>query len=533
MNKKKPRWLVLACMLCLISLKTFSSAFSVIHVGMHKQLFVDHRFIESGEGITLSMHEPYPTGEKLVVVDQPWEKGLMMGGYCSVLREDHPDGPVVRLWYGVSDVATQGMPGKGLLALAYAESKDGIQFKKRPLGLVEWNGSKQNNLVMPTDATNTAVGGGSVFRDENPNCPPDQRYKSWSKFYSTPGTLRGTNRIWHSANGLNWKLYETVPTGLRKADTQPTWFWDSRIGRYIGYSREWADISDDQTIRMVGYNESDDMLHWENFSLALRPDDLDGTSLPVIRILPTDGMQKGAKHGTEDVSPTSGRMDFYGPGIFKYNETQDLYFSLLPAFHHFSRRGGKSWPDTGDLQLAVSRDARNFRRLGGRRPFLRLGMEGSFYSKWIWPVLQPLRMGDELWLYYWGTNQSHSSVLDPKAKEMDSAISRAVLRLDGFVSADASYSGGWFTTPILTYEGSRLELNLDTSAGGIAQVELQDASGKPVAGYSLAESDVLNGNSVRMLVSWKGSSDVSKFAGKAVRLHFKLRDCRLYAFQFK
>jgi hypothetical protein len=417
--------------------------------------------------------------------------------------------------------------------VAYAESTDGIHFKKRPLGLVEWNGSRQNNFVMPTDVAQTAVGGGSVFRDENPNCPPEQRYKSWSKFYSTPGTRRGTNRIWYSADGLNWKLYDTVPTGLRKADTQPTWFWDSRIGRYIGYSREWVDISDNQTIRMVGYNESDDMLHWENFSLALKPDELDGNPLPVIRILPTDGMQKGAKHGTEDVSPTSGRMDFYGPGVFKYKETQDLYFSILPAFHHLTRKEGKSWPDTGDLQLAVSRDARNFRRLGGRRPFLRLGMEGSFDSKWIWPVLQPLRMGNELWFYYLGMNQNHAGVLDPQAKQMENAISRAILRLDGFVSADAAYSGGWFTTPVLTYQGSRLELNLDTSAGGIAQVEIQDASGKPIAGYSLAESDILNGNSVRMQVSWKGNSDVSKLAGKTVRLHFKLRDCRLYAFQFQ
>ena len=28
-------------------------------------------------------------------------------------------------------------------------------------------------------------------------------------------------------------------------------------------------------------------------------------------------MQKGAKYDTEDVSPTSGTMDIYGPGAFK------------------------------------------------------------------------------------------------------------------------------------------------------------------------------------------------------------------------
>jgi hypothetical protein len=526
-------FLFLAPLTVLNSFSKSSISSPAIIVGNQKQLFVDYRFIESSEGITLSMHEPYETGEKLLVIDQPWEQGCVISGSSSVLKEDGRNGPAVRLWYDLYDIATGGTPGKGFRALAYAESSDGIHFRKPILGLVERDGSSQNNLVMPTDTSQTAVGGGSVFRDANPNCPPDQRYKSWSKFYSTPGTLKGENRIWYSADGLHWKLYETVPTGLRKADTQPTWFWDSRIGRYIGYSREWVDISATQTIRMVGYNESDDMLHWDNFSLALQPDELDGNPYGVRRVLASQDMQKGAQYATEDVSPTAGTMDIYGPGIFKYGEAQDVYISLFAAFHHFTRRGGESWPDTTDLQLAVSRDGRNFVRMGGRHPFLRLGPSGSFYSKWLWPVLQPIRMNDELWIYYWGTNRDHSSRLDPAAKEIESGIGRAVIRLDGFVSADTSYSGGSLTTPPIIFDGTRLELNLDTSAGGEALVEIRDASGKPLAGYTLAEADALNGNNVRVPVTWQGKADVSSLAGKAVKLYFKLRDCRLYSFQFK
>jgi hypothetical protein len=67
----------------------------------------------------------------------------------------------------------------------------------------------------------------------------------------------------------------------------------------------------------------------------------------------------------------------------------------------------------------------------------------------------------------------------------------------------------------------------------VAQVEIRDPSGNPIAGYSLAEADALNGNSVQMPVTWHGDADVSKLAGRTIRLHFKLRDCRLYAFQFK
>jgi hypothetical protein len=142
-------------------------------------------------------------------------------------------------------------------------------------------------------------------------------------------------------------------------------------------------------------------------------------------------------------------------------------------------------------------------------------------------------MGDELWIYYLGTNQDHSGGLDPAAKRQMTAISRAVLRLDGFMSAEAAYEGGWLITPPLVFEGSRLELNLDTGAGGVARVELLDAAGKPIPGYGLAQAGELNGNHVRMPVTWKGRADVSALAGKPVRLHIRMRAARLYAFQFR
>ena len=89
------------------------------------------------------------------------------------------------------------------------------------------------------------------------------------------------------------------------------------------------------------------------------------------------------------------------------------------------------------------------------------------------------------------------------------------------------------TTRPITFLGQRLELNLDTSAGGMVQIEVQDVTGQPIPGFTLADADILNGNSVRMPVSWKGSPDLSKLAGKSIRLHFKLRNCQLYAFQFQ
>jgi hypothetical protein len=107
------------------------------------------------------------------------------------------------------------------------------------------------------------------------------------------------------------------------------------------------------------------------------------------------------------------------------------------------------------------------------------------------------------------------------------------MRLDGFVSADFDYAGGTLITPPLRFEGSRLELNLDTGAGGVARVEILDEGGAPISGFTLKEADQLNTNDTRTVVTWRNSSDVSALAGKAVRLHLRMRSAKLYAFQFR
>ena len=108
------------------------------------------------------MHAPYQTGEKLIVADQPWEKDCYIGGASNVLQRIGSKGVRTRLWYDVFDIAEQGVPGKGFRGIGYAESENGINFKKPILGLVELKGSRRNNLVMPTGCPED--GGGRRFR---------------------------------------------------------------------------------------------------------------------------------------------------------------------------------------------------------------------------------------------------------------------------------------------------------------------------------------------------------------------------------
>ena len=110
---------------------------------------------------------------------------------------------------------------------------------------------------------------------------------------------------------------------------------------------------------------------------------------------------------------------------------------------------------------------------------------------------------------------------------------RYTIRLDGFTSLNAPLSGGAFTSRPLIFSGKQLSVNYATSAAGSLRVEIQDADGKPLPGFSLEDCLEHYGDSVEQIVSWKGGSDVSSLAGKPVRLRFVLADGDVYSFRFE
>ncbi|MBN8731923.1 MAG: hypothetical protein J0L64_15385 [Acidobacteria bacterium] len=524
-----------------------------LDVSNRKQLLFDTKFIESSSGLTHTVNLPARTGEQLLRADAPWERDMQIGSYSSILRDQGK----IRLWYNIRDEAHE--PGKNPdnMFVAYAESSDGLHFEKPILNLIEHRGSRRNNFVMPADPALMSQGGGSVNIDTNPACPPSERYKSWQKIYPRPNSgIQGPHRVFVSPDGIRWRLHPSLVTGLRAADTQPTWFWEPRIGKYIGYSREWVVFSGEQQIRMASYNESANFFHWSNPHIVLEPDEADFTANPRPQVdFPAMTMigERLVEHPTaaatrrpkqrlflapadasgqspDQVPDPGAPLDIYGPGIIRYDQADSAYIALYSQFHHWGATG--AGPDTGDIALALSRDGLHFQRPGNRFPYLRLGPAGSFDSQWIWALPMPVPMGDELWIYYVGSNQRHSGSRDPNDPTLATAISRAVLRLDGFVSADFAYTGGTLLTPPMRFSGSRLELNLDTSGGGMGRVAILDEHGLPIPGYTMLEADQLNGNRTRMTVAWKGRSTVAPLAARPIRLLFKMRSAKLFAFQF-
>ena len=107
-----------------------------------------------------------------------------------------------------------------------------------------------------------------------------------------------------------------------------------------------------------------------------------------------------------------------------------------------------------------------------------------------------------------------------------------MLRTDGFVSLDAPHSGGEVLTRPIVFRGNTLEINYRTSAVGSVRIELLDAAGAPIEGFTLADADELFGDDVDRTVTWNGASDVGALAGRPVRLRLVLRDVEVYSFRF-
>jgi hypothetical protein len=257
------------------------------------------------------------------------------------------------------------------------------------------------------------------------------------------------------------------------------------------------------------------------------------------------------------VLPPAGRelslVDFYNSSTVQYPWAQDAYFMFPSAYYHYHEEVQKEFAgdeptNAGplDIRFAASRDGFAWHRFD-RRPFVDLGMRDEFDAMLLFMFrgVVPGQDENEMFMYYTGSDRLHGWDRNVKNKRIlraagyepkieTSYVSRLVLRRDGFISVRSNYTGGEFTTPLVIFRGAELALNIDTSAAGMARIEIQDELGIPLPGFSLAESDIIHStNASNRVASWKGRADVSALADRPIQLRFVLRDTDVYAFQFR
>jgi len=479
------------------------------NIGSGKQLFVDRRFIEKSENIELTVNPPVKRPGAVLKSDRPWDAFRLI--YYSIAK----DGDAYKMWYQAFD---RDQWGGGISRMCYALSEDGLAWEKPNLGLVEYNGSKENNILLEPSKL------GCVFID--PHGKPEERYKMLSGI--------GTTRIRTSPDGIHWTLHPQVvwkPTW----DTQKQAWWDPRIEKYVIQTRVQVKKDNELPFPFVEPIASDPpvvapKLHRPIRALGrLEVDD-------IMKPWPTDEVRTIMSADEHD-PPGS---DIYHPGgVCQYPYAADAYFMFPFTYQHF--RAGEGHPQNdgvNDVQFAASRNGIHWMRYD-RRPFIPRGLPGDPDAGTTHATGYFIRHGNYLYQYYGGWPWTHGGFrLLSQAERQDRKnwgrqfVGVVVHRLDGFVSADTPQKGGYLITPPLVFRGHCLELNVNVSALGSALVEIQDVAGKPIPGYTLDDCDRILMNDVAHVVCWKGNSDVTPLAGKPIRLKMTMRSAKLYAFQF-
>jgi hypothetical protein len=405
------------------------------------------------------------------------------------------------MWY-----LTQGKASKGAYHYCYARSNDGVVWEKPNLDLIEYNGSKHNNIVMAGTVETT------VFLD--PVARRQARYKALAMMY-WPDPKKAGLYVHTSPDGIHWKMSQERVFAVA-ADTANQAFYDTRLKKYVANIRVWAPM------RKIGRVELDDITAPWPVMQVEKPFYIWGTDK-----IPVASYEVPIVFGYDEQDPAG--SDHYNAACVQYPWADRAYFLFPSAYRHFPDPPIGRFGNDGlvDIQMAVSRDGVRWTRLS-RDPYVSLGTQEEADSHQMYMAVGMARRGSKVFQYYGGCQTSHGEV-----PSRPGPINRLEQRLDGFVSADAAFEGGEFTTPMLIFSGTRLVLNINASAMGIARVEIRDDQGHALPGFSLSDCDEVGGNHLEKTVSWKGRTDLSSLHGRAVRLRFVMRACKLFAFQFR
>ena len=473
--------LILTPLVLLIANATVCGGESSIDIGSRRQLFVDGHLIERMDGVRQVLHRPVRR-EISIKAQHPWEKYGV--SYMVTFKE----GEVFRAWYRV-DAAVFGK-GQRQAMTAYAESTDGIHWQKPKLGVIEWGGSKANNLVWDGAAGNMAP-----FRDGNPAAKPEERYKA---------VVRGADLFaLVSPDGLHWKPAQKEPILTdRPFDSHNIAFWDEATKQYVAYTR--GVRRDGELGRGMAHSFFGDGVRWVR--RATSKDFRTWTKLEPIK--------------TDD-APLE---EFYTNAAVRYERAPDYIF-MFPSRFASAREPQPGWKfgkGVNDIVFLSSRDGIHFDRTFVEA-FVRPGLDqGNWHERSLYMERGILQTSPTELSMYAMENWRLPSV----------HIRRLTLRPDGFVSVQAPYAVGEFLTKPLRFSGKQLRVNYSTSAVGSVRVEIQDAGGKAIPGFERENCVEIYGDKLDGPVAWKSSGDVSSLAGRPVRLRFVMSDADLYAFRF-
>lgn len=456
------------------------------------QFFLDNLLIADSHRVERVWHQPRKYPEPVLRAEHPWEYNCPVL-YGTVLRRDG----LFRMWYVAWTLTMKPR-------VCYAESDDGVHWRKPAVGLYEVCATRDNNVVLQANEPDAYIDNCTVIEDdEDSESPLKMLY--WDS--SDMGAAKPGYGIWaaRSRDGLRWEPFgQVLPGWIDRFNAVST----RQHGKFVLLGRMPGSMDAGGRGRRVWRIESDNLREWTQPQLVLQPDE-------------------------EDPLP----MQYYSAMQFDY---ESLTLGAIERMH--------MQPDRLDPELIFSRDGGlTWGRARTRPQFIPWGPPDSWDHGWLnLSTAAPIREHKRLWFYYSGRSRGHGM----KYPHNYGGIGLATLRIDGFCSLAAGAEEGFVQTPVLHWPGGELEVNYDarydqsshpgytskyTGAGGI-RVEVRDTAGRPIEGFTAADCLLLDFNSELAPsgygpVLWQNGKSLDELKGRNIRFCFRMRDAHLYAFR--
>jgi Prolyl oligopeptidase family len=408
------------------------------------------------------------SGNPLVVKEYDWEgTGPLMGG--SVLYD--PDDAVYRMWYCVWNSHNYYNKLPFSYNVCYAESNDGIQWRKPSLGVFDREPDSRNNCIrLGQDKTQNI--------DVCLNPRPD-RYPG--KFLAIHNQKGGVF-VSCSEDGKTFTFLHDAPAIPYHSDTHNNFVYDEVRDRWLLFCRPRAYAGDHK--RRVSMQESKDLRNWTHERTILVPSETE-------------------------------KPEFYGMGVFRRG---DLFWGVLKVY---DRATGFM-----DAEIVWSGDGEHWSQVATHPRVLERGPEGTWDHGMVLVAESPVIVGDEMRFYYGGTALDHNNTDNP------AAIGLATGERDRLVGLRPSgeAAGYVLTRPLLVPDKAELSLNVVVSgSGGTVRAELRDDDNHVLEGFSLDDSDPVDASGYARPMTWRGQP-LGAAPSTEVRIRFEVTHAQLFAF---
>mgnify|MGYP002629594736 CR=1 FL=1 len=492
--------MVLGLSLALLVAQFVTAADALVLDG-RRQLFVVDFLVESMTNLTRTVHQPMDiTGNPVILPEHPWEHRRIPFGSVLYFAEEQK----FKCWYLAMNIYDSRPGGRGYrkdhhvpiqeaAVICYAESEDGVHWRKPMLRLHDFRGSKENNIVLRCPGTHfdsTSV----IHTPWDRVWPykmmtfiglwpyqPDLIRKQWGD--TEFGIHKHGHYAFGSKNGIHWTMLNGGEPVVQAHDRSMFW-WDSGAKLYVGAAKQSHNGK-----RAQRYAWSRDFMHW-----TITPD----------LILYADEW---------DHSGDEGEAAY----VFQYG-AQYVGFAEL-------RRVRKGMPTLINWELLCSRDGRDW-----SRPLRHLFFSDAGTNTWRYQVLKvfanpPIECDGRLFIYYSGKTGMNDAYTGTGPNQ---ALCLATLRMDGFVSIDAGNTDGTLITRPVNLDGKQLFINADATGGEI-RAALIGNDGKALSGFDLEKCEPVKKDTLRGAVRWRDAENLAGANDQPVRLRIQLRNASLYS----